>query len=57
MAAVFCLSLTVCGGSDDAAGDDGLVYFSDDGLIFPAGWIPEQPYDPADNWGEDWMDN
>lgn len=49
MAAVFCLSLTVCGGSDDAAGDDGL--------IFPAGWIPEQPYDPADNWGEDWMDN
>ena len=38
-------------------GDDGLAYFSDDGLIFPAGWIPEQPYDPADNWGEDWMDN
>ena len=22
MAAVFCLSLTACGGSDDAAGDD-----------------------------------
>ena len=38
-------------------GDDGLAYFSDDGLIFPAGWIPEQPYNPADNWGEDWMNN
>ena len=38
-------------------GDDGLAYFADDGQIFPAGWIPEQPYDPAENWGENWMDN
>ena len=38
-------------------GDDGLAYYCDDGQIFPAGWIPEQPYDPAEDWGEDWMDN
>lgn len=37
--------------------DDGLAYYCDDGQIFPAGWIPEQPYDPAEDWGEDWMDN
>ena len=25
--------------------------------VYPAGWIPEAPYDPADDWGENWMDN
>ena len=26
-------------------------------MKYPAGWLPEQPYDPADEWGEDWMDD
>ena len=48
---------TYCLGYDYEIGEDGLAYFKDDGLLFPAGWLPEQPYDPADEWGEDWMDN
>ena len=39
------------------ANDDGLAYHDEDGLVYPAGWIPEAPYDPADDWGENWMDN
>mgnify|MGYP005781636539 CR=1 FL=1 len=44
-------------GDDYEIGEDGPAYYSEDGLIFPAGWIPEQPYNPAENWGEDWMNN
>ena len=29
----------------------------EDGLIYPAGWIPEEPYDPAVDWGANWMDS
>ena len=44
-------------GNDYTIGDDGLAYHDEDGLVYPAGWIPEAPYDPADDWGENWMDN
>ena len=44
-------------GNDYTIGDDGLAYHDNDGLIYPAGWIPEEPYDPAVDWGENWMDN
>ena len=44
-------------GNDYTIGDDGLAYHYEDGLVYPAGWIPEEPYDPADDWGENWMDN
>lgn len=44
-------------GDEYSLGDDGLAYHDEDGLIYPAGWIPEAPYDPAAEWGEDWMDN
>ena len=30
---------------------------SDDGLICPAGWIPEEPYDPTVDRGTNWMDS
>ena len=43
------------GGSYEV-GDDGLAHFSGDGLIFPAGWIPKHPFDPAESYGEDWME-
>ena len=26
-------------------------------IIYPAGWIPEEPYDPAVDWGANWMDS
>ena len=44
-------------GNDYTIGDDGLAYHDEDGLVYPAGWIPEAPYDPADDWSENWMDN
>ncbi|WP_296118934.1 lipoprotein [uncultured Eubacterium sp.] len=44
-------------GNDYTSGDDGLAYHDNDGLIYPAGWIPEEPYDPAVDWGENWMDS
>lgn len=44
-------------GNDYIIGEDGLAYHYEDGLVYPAGWIPEEPYDPADDWGENWMDN
>lgn len=44
-------------GNDYIIGEDGLAYHYEDGLVYPAGWIPEAPYDPADDWGENWMDN
>ena len=44
-------------GNDYIIGDDGLAYHEEDGLVYPAGWIPEEPYDPAADWGADWMDN
>ena len=44
-------------GNDYTIGGDGLAYHDEDGLVYPAGWIPEAPYDPADDWGENWMDN
>ena len=44
-------------GNDYTIGEDGLVYHDEDGLVYPAGWIPEAPYDPADDWGENWMDS
>ena len=44
-------------GNDYTIGDDGLAYHDEDGLVYPAGWIPEAPYDPADDWGENWMDS
>ena len=34
-----------------------LQFYGEDGLVYPAGWIPEEPYDPAADWGADWMDN
>ena len=44
-------------GNDYTIGDDGLAYHDEDGLVYPAGWIPEEPYDPAVDWGANWMDN
>ena len=44
-------------GNDYTIGDDGLAYHDNDGLIYPAGWIPEEPYDPAVDWGANWMDS
>ena len=44
-------------GNDYTIGDDGLAYHDEDGLIYPAGWIPEEPYDPAVDWGTNWMDS
>lgn len=44
-------------GNDYTIGEDGLAYHDEDGLVYPAGWIPEAPYDPADDWGENWMDS
>lgn len=44
-------------GNDYIIGEDGLAYHYEDGLVYPAGWIPEAPYDPADDWGKNWMDN
>lgn len=38
-------------------GDDGFAYYKEDGKIYHAGWIPDQPYDPADDWGGNWADN
>ena len=43
--------------TDYTIGDDGLAYHDNDGLIYPAGWIPEEPYDPAVDWGANWMDS
>lgn len=42
-------------GDEYTIGNDGLAYHDDDGLVYPAGWIPEEPYDPAADWGDDWM--
>mgnify|MGYP002638789071 CR=1 FL=1 len=44
-------------GDEYSIGDDGLAYHDGDGLIYPAGWIPEKIYDPAKDWGTDWMNN
>ena len=44
-------------GNDYTIGEDGLAYHDEDGLIYPAGWIPEEPYDPAVDWGANWMDS
>ena len=44
-------------GNDYTIGDDGLAYHDEDGLVYPAGWIPEEPYDPADDWGANCMDS
>ena len=44
-------------GNDYTIGEDGLAYHDGDGLLYPAGWIPDAPYDPADDWGENWMDS
>jgi len=44
-------------GDTYSLGDDGLAYHDEDGLVYPAGWIPETPYDPASDWGEGWIDN
>ena len=44
-------------GNDYTIGEDGLAYHYEDGLVYLAGWIPEEPYDPADDWCENWMDN
>ena len=44
-------------GDDYEIRDDGFAYYKKDGMKYPAGWLPEQPYDPADEWGEDWMDD
>lgn len=44
-------------GDEYSIGDDGLAYHEGDGLIYPAGWIPEKTYDPAVDWGTDWMNN
>lgn len=44
-------------GNGYTLGDDGLAYHDGDGLVYPAGWIPEEVYDPAGDWGENWMDN
>lgn len=43
-------------GFDYELADDGFAY-TEDGKVYPAGWIPEQPYDPSGDWGENWMDN
>ena len=61
-ALLLCLYLAACSSlvdtrSFDSAGDDGLAYHDGDGLIYPAGWIPEKIYDPAKDWGTDWMNN
>ena len=42
-------------GNDYTIGEDGLAYHDEDGLIYPAGWIPEEPYSAAYgyfNYGE-----
>lgn len=44
-------------GNDYTIGEDGLAYHDEDGLVYPAGWIPEEPYDPAVDWGANWMDS
>ena len=44
-------------GNDYTIGEDGLAYHDEDGLIYPAGWIPEELYDPAVDWGANWMDS
>lgn len=44
-------------GDEYSIGDDGLAYHEGDGLIYPAGWIPEKTYDPTVDWGTDWMNN
>ena len=44
-------------GNDYTIGDDGLAYHDEDGLVYPAGWIPEEPYDPTADWGANWMDS
>ena len=36
--------------------DDGFAYYSEDGSIYPAGWLPEQTCEPADGWGDDMTD-
>ncbi len=46
--------------SNGTRGDAGSgmgLYLYGDGLIYPAGWIPEKIYDPATDWGTDWINN
>lgn len=33
-------------------GDDGLAYCASDDRVYPAGWIPEERYDPSADWGD-----
>lgn len=42
---------------DTESDDTQSGYHDEDGLIYPAGWIPEEPYDPAVDWGANWMDS
>ena len=44
-------------GDDYEIRDDGFAYYREDGERYPAGWLPEQSYDPAEDWDEDWADN
>ena len=39
-------------GDEYKLGDDGLAYYEADNKIYPAGWIPDEPYDPSVDWGE-----
>ena len=55
LALALCLGLTACG--DSESDDTQSGYRDEDGLIYPAGWIPEEPYDPAVDWGANWMDS
>lgn len=44
-------------GTDYEIGSDGFAHAVKDGKIYPAGWIPDRPYDPAADWGDDWTEN
>ena len=39
-------------GDEYKIGDDGLAYYEADNKVYPGGWIPDEPYDPSVDWGE-----
>lgn len=43
-----------CLGDGYYLGEDGFAYHDGDDTIYPAGWIPEEIYDPSVNWGDVW---
>ena len=39
-------------GDEYKLGDDGLASYEADNKVYPGGWIPDEPYDPSVDWGE-----